>query len=278
MRFRPLTSMRTKLKTVSLFLVVLCLTLLFSGCQKDDYPRPTRAFYCNDFANILYGATKEQIILEGEDLYEQTKDLDDGGAQLVIATFEVAGPEEIAEVDKTELYRSWEIGDNDMGLLVILFFVPETIDEIDYLVLEETQVEVGYRMEQYLTPSHLGLIIDETLYSEAWDDLDSAVMHMTYALVEAIYEEAYGDTSYVYDMELFQAYVEINPDGDLEGEDIPMGFLVYLLSPFSTASDRLGAIIGIVFFVFLSGTGTMILRNKGGGGSSGGAGIFRRRR
>ncbi|MCF7932812.1 MAG: TPM domain-containing protein [Acholeplasmataceae bacterium] len=273
-----MTSMRTKFKTVSLFLVVLCLTLLFSGCQKDDYPRPTRAFYCNDFANILYGATKEQIILEGEDLYEQTKDLDDGGAQLVIATFEVAGPEEIAEVDKTELYRSWEIGDNDMGLLVILFFVPETIDEIDYLVLEETQVEVGYRMEQYLTPSNLGLIVDETLYSEAWDDLDSAVMHMTYALVEAIYEEAYGDTSYVYDMELFQAYVEINPDGDLEGEDIPMGFLVYLLSPFSTASDRLGAIIGIVFFVFLSGTGTMVLRNRGGGGSSGGAGIFRRRR
>jgi hypothetical protein len=57
-----------------------------------------------------------------------------------------------------------------------------------------------------------------------------------------------------------------------------MGFLIYLLSPFSSGSDRFSAIIGTVVFLAVSGTGTMIFSHKGGGGSSGGMDIFGRRR
>jgi hypothetical protein len=104
MRFRRLTSMRINRFTNFIILLVLSVIGL-SGCSKDEYPRSTRHFYVNDYAIILYGATKKRIILEGEALYEETKGLDDGGAQLVITTFEVNTSDEIAGYDKTELFR-----------------------------------------------------------------------------------------------------------------------------------------------------------------------------
>ena len=122
-------------KIAKLFNILLLASFLFvlSACQKDEYPRPTDAYYINDFANILYEATRDSIRREGERLYDWTQDETDGGSQLVIATFEVETLDEVANYDKTDLYRQWRIGDDDMGILVILFFVPFVEDEIDYL-------------------------------------------------------------------------------------------------------------------------------------------------
>ena len=268
---------RYRLKKISVLLCISFLTLMLFACTKDEYPRPTNQYYVNDYANILYKATRLSITREGERLYDVTQDEEDGGAQLVIATFEVENLAEIAEYDKTEIFRQWEIGKNDMGLLVLLFFVGETVDEINYLTLVETQIEVGYRMEQYLTPTQLGQIVDTTLYSDEWDDLDLAVMNMVYELLSAIYIDCYDYESFNYDMEVYEQYLIDNPDQEDDDSHIPLTWILYLLSPFASSSDRLGAIIPLIVFLVLGGGG-IVMKNRGGGGSSGGMGIFRRRR
>ncbi|HCB66155.1 MAG TPA: hypothetical protein DEP70_01060, partial [Acholeplasmataceae bacterium] len=73
------------IKKKKLFNLILFVLLLFvlSACQKDEYPRPTNAYYINDFANILYEATRDSIRREGERLYDLSQDETDGGSQLV---------------------------------------------------------------------------------------------------------------------------------------------------------------------------------------------------
>jgi hypothetical protein len=277
MKYLSLNSM-IRIDRKLLFLITMgLLSIVLFGCQKDQYPRPTRSYYVNDYANILDEATRKSITLEGERLYELSEDQIDGGSQLVIATFEVEDIVEIENYDKTDLYRQWEIGKNDMGVLVILFFVPNTIDDIKYLELVESQIEVGYRMEQYLTPTTLGTIIDNTLYSEEWDYLDMAVMHMVFELLNKIYVDIYDYYSFNYDMAFYQEYLDTYVS---TGDDqvSPMNLILYLFSPFSSSSDRFTAIITTILFVVVGGGGGVLLKNKGGGGSSGGMGIFRRRR
>jgi len=264
------------IKKKKLFNLILFVLLLFvlSACQKDEYPRPTNAYYINDFANILYQATRDSIRREGERLYDLSQDETDGGSQLVIATFEVETANDVANYDKTDLYRQWRIGDDDMGVLVILFFVPFVEDEITYLELVETQIEVGYRMEQYLTPSQLGVIVDSTLYSDEDYELDIAVMHMVYELLSAIYTDIYDYESFDYDLEVFEQYLIDNPDTSSDDE-VSMGWIIFLISPYATWGERLSTVLPFLFFLLLGGG---IIKNVGGGGSSGGMGIFRRRR
>lgn len=269
---------RYSIKFILLSIMISGLLLILFGCTDREYPRPTDQFYVNDYANILYQATRHSITREGERLYDLTQDEVDGGAQIVVATFVVDNLSDIANYDKTQIFREWKIGKNDMGLLVLLFFTEEVIDEIDYLVLAETQIEVGYRMEQYLIPSQLGDIVDHTLYSDEWgDDLDMGVMYMVYELLSAIYVEAYGYESFNYDMDVFQEYLFDNPDVSGDDSHIPLSWILFLLSPFASTGDRLGVIIPIVLFVLIGGGGAAV-KNKGGGGSSGGMGIFRSRR
>jgi hypothetical protein len=272
MKFLSLNLIKS-IKVLNLILIIFLLFVL-SSCQKDEYPRPTNAYYINDFANILYEATRDSIRREGERLYDWTQDETDGGAQLVIATFEVETEEDIANYDKTDLYRQWRIGDDDMGVLVILFFVPFIENEITYLELIETQIEVGYRMEQYLTPTQLGAIIDSTLYSDEDVELDVAVMHMVYELLSAIYIDIYDYESFDYDLEVFEQYLIDHPDSSSDDE-VSMGWIIYLLSPYATWGERLSIALPFLLFMILGGG---IIKNVGGGGSSGGMGIFRRRR
>lgn len=250
-----------------LFLVAIVVGAILFFSSKGDYPRPTSAFYVNDFADVLMMATRSTITREGERLYDMTQDETDGGAQLVFATFAVDSSEEIAEYDKTEIYRQWKIGKDDMGALVLLFFIDG--------VLEETQIEVGYRMETYLTPTFLGQAVDSTLYSSEWvDQLDMAVANLLYVLLERIYVDAYGYDSFNYDMDTYYDYL-INYDGSSDYDITPMDLIVYLLSPFSSSGDKW--LFGLLAaFVILYGGGS-VLGNRGAGGSSGGMGIFRRR-
>ena len=277
-KFLSLSLMINQINKKHIFIFLLIgLTLILFGCKKKEYPNPTNQFYINDYANVLYQATRSSITREGERLYDLTQDEVDGGAQLVVATFVVEDVSEVASYDKTEIFRQWKIGKNDMGLLILLFFTEETIDEIDYLVLAETQIEVGYRMEQYLTPSQLGLIVDQTLYNESSEEeLDVLVMEMVYELLRAIYLDVYDYRSFDYDMEYYKEYLLNNPDVSGDDSHIPLSWLIYLFSPFSSSSDRWSVIIGVLVFVVIGGGGVAI-KNKGGGGSSGGMGIFRRR-
>ena len=67
--------------------------------------------------------TRQQVLYEGETLYDDTKHIKtNGGAQIVVATFLIDELSEMDTFDSTGLFRSWKIGKNDMGLLIILFF------------------------------------------------------------------------------------------------------------------------------------------------------------
>ncbi len=279
MKFQSLTLMNRSLRNkIVLIMMISSLLLILFGCKKDEYPRPTNQYYVNDYANILYQATRSSITREGERLYRVTQDENDGGAQLVVATFVVENLSEIANYNKTDIYRQWKIGDNDMGVLVLLFFEESKINDIDYLELVETQIEVGYRMEQYLTPSQLGMIVDETLLSDEWnDELDMGVMHMVYELLSAIYIDCYDYESFNYDMEVYEDYLLLHPDVEGDDSHVPLSWILYLISPFASSGERFSAILPFIIF-FIIGGGGLIVKNKGGGGSSGGMGIFRRRR
>lgn len=275
-RCLSLTLVIKRRNVLTLFLY-LGLLLLLSACKKEEYPRPSAAFYINDYANILAPATRDSIRREGERLYELSQGETDGGSQIVVATFEVASEAEIAEYDITEIYRQWGIGDNDMGLLILMFFERYEENEIEYLrLLEPIQVEVGYRMEQYLTPSQLGMILDETIYTDTYMDLDMATMHMFYEFIGAIYIDVYGYESFNYDMDVYQEYLDSNPAVEID-DSIPMGLILYMLSPFASWSERFSILIPFLLFMILGGGGFAFARNVGGGGSSGGMGIRRRR-
>ena len=264
------------MKGRGIFLVLLVIISglyywLFIG--NSEYPRPTEDYYINDYADVLMQATRATITKEGDRLFDMTEDEIDGGTQIVFATFQVATLSEIAEYDKTNIYREWKIGKDDMGLLILLFFTPS--NDTNELELVETQVEIGYRMEQYLIPSRIAQIVEDTLYNEEWDYLiDMGVASLLYELLSAVYVDIYGYESFNYDMDEYWDYLmDYVPDTSYEPS--AMTTLSYLISPYSTYWDKILALLPIAFFMFYGG-GVGIL--KAGGGSSGGHGIFRRRR
>jgi len=252
------------LLALSLFL----LTVL-AGCNAVKYPRPTNEYYVNDFAGALSDAVEDTIIGEGERLYTDTEDIDEnGGAQIVFATFLVDNTEEIANYDKTDLFRQWRIGKNDMGILVIYFYVLEA----EVPVLTEVQIEIGYRMEQYLTPSEAGSILDDTILYDESEEIGTA--HLLYELLTVVYCEAYGYESFNYDLDVYQDYLDTYVSYEDDLSSIPMEFIVYLLSPYSSWGSK---IFSILVLILLFGLGGGIVKTVGGGGSSGGMGVRRRR-
>ncbi|PKK93794.1 MAG: hypothetical protein CVV61_02885 [Tenericutes bacterium HGW-Tenericutes-6] len=258
--------------------MMLCLTIILFGCQERNYPRHTSVFYMNDYAEALMEYTRQSVLLEAEALYENTKDLDQGGAQLVVATFLVENASEIASYDKTELYREWQIGTDDMGVLIILFFEPYVENDITYKSFLELQVEVGYNMEPYLTPTTLGRIADESFFNPNYlGDVNLGLMHMINDILEILYVDLYGFNSFTYDMAVFEEDLYTYTPTYYLDQD-PLSFWLYIFSPYLLLGDGLGLIFTIGIFVLFGGGLGFFVRAKGKGGSSGGMGIFRRRR
>lgn len=258
-----------------IIIFVIFITLLFaSACTKKYYPNATNEFYVNDFAYAYHPATSEVIVLEGERLYEETKDIETiGGAQIVFATFIVENIEEVANYNRTDIFRQWEIGKNDMGILVLMFFSESEKDGIEYIYLEETQIEVGYRMEQYFTAVKQGQLLDDTIYSDTYEDLDMKIAYLYYEMISLVYEEVYVDNygSFTYDMEDFKYRMDnYIPSND----NVNIGLIAWILLLFA-GTNKWYIIIPAAFLLF--GGGLRFRRNRGGGGSSGGYGIFRRR-
>jgi hypothetical protein len=232
----------------------------------------------NDYAEALMEYTRQSVLLEAEALYENTKDLDQGGAQLVVATFLVENASEIASYDKTELYREWQIGTDDMGVLIILFFEPYVENDITYKSFLELQVEVGYNMEPYLTPTTLGRIADESFFNPNYlGDVNLGLMHMINDILEILYVDLYGFNSFTYDMAVFEEDLYTYTPTYYLDQD-PLSFWLYIFSPYLLLGDGLGLIFTIGIFVLFGGGLGFFVRAKGKGGSSGGMGIFRRRR
>jgi uncharacterized protein len=261
-------------RRVKILWLLLAIVFFFVSyiVNKSDYPRPTDAFYVNDFANALMGATKDSIRREGERLYDVSQDEVDGGAQVVFATFLVDSIEEISGYDKTDIYREWAIGDDDMGALVILFFTQGT----DELILEEVQIEVGYRMEPYLTPTVLGQAVDNSIYNEEYNWLlDIAVMKLEYEILSEIYIDAYNYESFDYDMDVFYDYLlTYTPSGEIS--DTSANIFLYLTSSNTPFFKKLTIVLPYIFIAMFGGS-VAFIGNRGGGGSSGGMGLRRKR-
>ncbi len=260
--------MGNKFKLIlALFFIGLFIVSFLS--TKSKYPRPTESYYINDYADALSLATRASIKNEGDRLYNVSLDEVDGGSQVVVATFKVDQKDDIADYDKTEIYRQWKIGQDDMGVLILLFFTENNQNELE---LEMTQIEVGYRMEPYLTPAELGQMIDTSIGNDEYNwYLDIAVMNLFYQILEEIYVGVYEYPSFNYDMDAYYDYI-LNYTGSDEISISPMTLLFYLFSSFSSFQDKIWTFLPYgLFFLF---SGGFIVR-KGAGGRSGGMGVRR---
>jgi uncharacterized membrane protein YgcG len=248
-----------------------------NSCDDRKYPRPSNLYYVNDYAEVLAPGLIDAIVFYGENMYEETKGEGDGRSQIVVGTFLVENDLEIAEFDKTELYREWEIGENDMGILILIFFRNVQYEGYTMPEIREVQIEIGYLMEQYVTAGEAGTIVDTTLLTYDEWDYDIGIMHMYLELCATVYRDAYPDVFYEfeYDVAEHREYIETHTGGSSSDASLPMTLVLYLLSPnIPIASKLVYLLFGALFLVVGGG----VVYNVGGGGSSGGAGIFRRRR
>ncbi|MFA5442652.1 MAG: hypothetical protein WC286_02050 [Bacilli bacterium] len=154
---RPSTTKKWLFKGLTFFL----LTFL-SACQGSPKPhiRETEEFYINDRSHILLGSTKWTIYAYSEELYEDSqeqeyKDQGINGAQVVIATY--VG--QVGDFSTTELFNSWGIGENNMGILLVLFF-QEGESEYEY-VYQETVYELGLGMMGYISAFRMDALATE---------------------------------------------------------------------------------------------------------------------
>jgi uncharacterized protein len=261
--------MKKLVKIILTVIITSVFLLTLFACSSKQYPRPTREFYVNDYAEVLLPGTKTLIMLESDRLYEDTKDLDDGGAQVVVATMIFQNENEINEVDRTELFREWRIGKNDMGLLILLLFIEEGEEK----ALISAEIEIGYRMEQYITAGEAGNFIEDYLLNPEWEgSLDMGLGELYYELISLIYVEAYGYESFSYDMEDYRTYIA---NAEEDTASVPMGLIAYIFSPYSSIWTKIFVILPVILLGG-GGFGALLLRRRGGGGSSGGYGVRRR--
>jgi len=255
----------------SIFLIVISFLLVtLFACQNNETLNPTKDFYVNDFADAWSPATKNTILGESERLFDETEGIGEGGTQLVFTSILVENIEDIRTYDKTEIYRDWEIGENDMGILVLFFYQ----NDESMQTLREIQIEVGYRMEQFITPGKLIALTDNTIYNPTYTNQEPmAIAHFLYEILTLIYVDIYDYESFNYDMDQYQVYLETYE----ENEDDPLIALLIALF-MSSDNDSWLTILITIGIVALLGGSFSFARHKGAGGSSGGAGIFRRKK
>lgn len=264
-----------KLKTLLLIIVVIggTIIILISGVARS-YPRPTPAYYINDFAGVLTNSVASAIVFYGENMYEDTKGLGDGRSQIVFATFKVENQSEIYQYDLNKLYNEWKIGENDMGLLIVIFFVEQEIDDITSLEYLVSGYKIGERMEAYLTAIEVDHAIRDTIDKD--DSVLLGILHLYVEMTKIIYQNAYPDDFYPleYEMEDLEDIIMHYEGMEDLISDTSMNFFTYLLSPYASWGGVL-TYGGIALAFLILGGG--LAYNRGGGGRTGGKGAFRRR-
>lgn len=261
--------MKSAIKSAVILLLILF--ALFACQSKSDYPEPTKEFYVNDFADKLLPAVESTIVREGERLFEEeSEDGNISGVQIVFATFAVENETDIAKYNLSDLYNQWGIGKDDMGVLIVYFYVGDTEDPSS-LDLKEIKIEIGYAMEVYLSPIEAGNILDTTIMIDEDESIGTA--HLLYELLSVVYVDVFGYNSFNYDLDEYQNYLDTYlPYSDY---DSLWGWILYvILTPYASWWEK-----GILVLIGLAilGLGGGVVKNIGGGGRSGGMGIRRRR-
>lgn len=253
------------------WLFIAAFSLLLVSCKQNKYPDPTFRYYVNDYADALMQYTERRITAQNRYLYEEYGDI-----QIVYATFLVKDASEIADYDRVEIFEQWAPGnkDTDMGLLVLLFITEYVEDDITYQEILEVQMEPGYGLEEYLTPTEMNIMRDDYLYADIhYGIIDMKLMHFQYEMLNLMYTEVYGETPIDYDMELFYEQM-------MEAPYVPENtgstdILSLILGLLSLNGLNMGSGWGIALIVVLLGFGGgfTVIKIRGGGGGSGGRGI-----
>ncbi|MHB1151415.1 MAG: TPM domain-containing protein [Eubacteriales bacterium] len=116
---------------ILIFTVTALFILMTTPVSAVSIPKPTAAFYVNDFADVISTETADYIIEKNDALYAQT------GAQIVIVTISGLGGESI-EKYANSMFNEWKIGssENNNGVL----FLMSVADE-DYWALQGKGLE-----------------------------------------------------------------------------------------------------------------------------------------
>ncbi|MDD4213064.1 MAG: TPM domain-containing protein [Bacilli bacterium] len=260
-------------------LLVIGLLVLLVGCSKSEYPRPTKEYYVNDYANMFSDSLKDFIITQNEILYSDTNDEgEEVGCQIVFATLVVKDEAEDAHlrnIGRTILFNQWRIGKNDLGMLVLFIYQEVEQEGVTYKELTGLPtVTTGGQLEAYITPSAISQIIANTL--EVDTIYEVGIMHMLCEFLDIIYRDLYDYPNGLEDYTVEDLEdVYFNYTGDPYGNTIEMTILYYLFSSYSSIEEKILGLIPVALVLLFSG-GLVI--NRGGGGISFGAGFFRRRR
>ena len=164
--------MRKSIKSfIAIFILVLGVFQLSTvAFAKTNIPSATSDFYVNDFANVFSTDEKVRLIDNAVTLSDEHD-----GIQVVITTVESLDGDTI-ENYALEMYNLYEIGKNDMGLLILL----STGDR-------QIRIEVGKAMEAYINDSKAGRYIDKyAIPSLKENKFDEGLINLQEALISQI--------------------------------------------------------------------------------------------
>lgn len=163
-------------------LLLACLVLMamfsimpISAYAQTTIPDATSQFYVNDFADVFTDEEEAQLMETAVSLAEEHD-----GIQVVVTTIESLDGADINEY-AVDMYNTYGIGKNDMGLLILI-----SIGD------RELKVASGLAMEGYLPDSKIGRITDkyaipylaENKFNEGLINLQQALVKEIISLVE----------------------------------------------------------------------------------------------
>ena len=105
----------------------------------------------------------------------------------------------VGDINTTEIFNSWGIGKNDMGILIVMFFERDN----DELVYNELVFEIGDKMSGYLSAFEATNLTTEYFYGLDTNDYDQQIISLYFKILEIIYLRVYDYESYNY-----QSYID----------------------------------------------------------------------
>ncbi|MDY0214414.1 MAG: hypothetical protein RBS24_02685 [Bacilli bacterium] len=180
-----------------LFVVSACTNTPSTSLEaKKEIPH-TRAHYINDNAKRLSSVTNYYIYENGTTLTEvdsqatiyQEKEI--SGAEVVVSTY--VGKKN--SLDEEKLFADWDIGENEMGLLLVFYFDTNKKDNSlqDYLGMS---MVIGDKLETFVSQKRINEIYREhfnapDVKKRFAQNVDYALMNFYFGVLEDIYTKAY---------------------------------------------------------------------------------------
>lgn len=242
-------------KFFSVLLVFVSFFLCTANALAEDVqiPQPTGDIYVQDFAQVLSGTEKTELVNLGKSIEDQTT------AQVAVLTVQTIGNQTIEEFS-TAAFRQYGIGSKKQnnGVLLVL-----AIKE------RKVRIEVGYGLEGRITDGKAGRILDENAVPYLKNGQPNQAVVKTYKALANEVKAEYGKGN-------------TTKNGQQADQDKGIKVPPWLIAIVIT-------ILVILDFTFFGGTLTRIIlmilfrggrgggggSRGGGGGSSGGGGAGR---